>query len=718
MNQNLIVSLASNATLLLSLGIIYEISYLIPRKLRKTGPHISGLIIGLVGVIIMTVPIQVSPGVIIDTRTILLSVTALIFGPIHASVAMLVTGLYRLWIGGAGTAVGIANILMSGLLGLLWRKVGFRTTHATQSSSTTHAIHISHASQIIRHAFGRWLSIYLMGVCVNLVKISLLALMPGGSGPDIVRMVGWPSLLLYPPATVLLSYILIHQQERNEALVRKSEDQTRYKSIFENEHVVMLLIDPSDNRIVDANPAAARFYGWSRDQLRQKRISDINTLPPELLKEEMDQSVGRYRKHFLFQHRIADGSIRDVEVFSGPIQIDGKPLLFSLVHDITERIVAQDELTNSEQRFRAVVEGAPEAIFIQNGGKFVYANRATVSLFGAENAGQLIGTPVFDRFHPDFHERIRQRIDQLKKGLSVPVIEQPFIRLDGSIVYVDVTAVLITFNKAESVLVFCRDATERKHIEVEKRTVEARLRQQQKLEAIGLLAGGVAHEINNPITGIMNYAQLVLDDIDPESTDAEYLRGIISESRRVSEIVRNLLQFSRQDRQAHSLACARDIIDKTVLIIRTILKKDQIDLQIEIEPGLPGIPCRSEQIQQVLMNLLTNARDALNEKYPAFHEDKLIRLTAQHHQRDNQDWVCIGVEDHGSGISEAVRQKMFEPFFSTKPKEKGTGLGLSISFGIVQDHGGFFEIDTQPGHYTTIRLFLPIARPVRPSIIV
>jgi len=238
--------------------------------------------------------------------------------------------------------------------------------------------------------------------------------------------------------------------------------------------------------------------------------------------------------------------------------------------------------------------------------------------------------------------------------------------------------------------------------------MEAQLRQQQKMEAIGTLAGGVAHEINNPLNGILNYAQLIADSSDSESNQSSYAINIIQETERISEIVKNLLQFSRQEKQSHSYADIYDIVNKTVSLVNTIIKKDQISLEIDMEDNLPQIKCRSQQIQQVLMNLLTNARDSLNEKYTEFDENKIIKISCNKYEADDRRWINLMVEDNGVGIPKDIQDKIFTPFFSTKPKDKGTGLGLSISFGIVSDHHGHITIDSKQGDYTKMIVTLPV----------
>jgi signal transduction histidine kinase len=252
------------------------------------------------------------------------------------------------------------------------------------------------------------------------------------------------------------------------------------------------------------------------------------------------------------------------------------------------------------------------------------------------------------------------------------------------------------------------EITEREHAVHEKEKLRALVIQSQKLESIGTLAGGVAHEINNPINGILNYAQLIKDKTDTESGEYEYASEIILETERVSTIVRNLLTFARQDSQSHSPARITDIIKGATTLIQTIIRKDMIELHIDVPEDLPKLDCRSQQIQQVIMNLMTNARDALNQRYKEYDENKIIRISACTITRGGRTWVRTTVEDHGTGISSKVMKRMFDPFYTTKDHSKGTGLGLSISHGIVQEHGGELIVESEPGEYTRFHLDLPV----------
>lgn len=687
MDTTIIIGLINNSALLMTLVIVYEISYIIPVQWRQFTPVINGLLIGIIGLGIMLLHFQLTDGIFFDTRSILISVTALTYGTIPALVASVILMIYRLILGGAGAVMGISVILSSALAGILWRKFILKN-----------------------HSKYRWLNIYLFGIVVHIIMLACTFTLPWPVSYEVFQAISLPVLLIYPIGTVLLSLLLLRQKERNESLIQISEAEERYKSLFNNSLAVMLLIDPEDGTILDANPAAAKFYDWSIDTIKSMHISQINTLSPEDVKVEMNKSATEKRNHFFFRHRKACGDIVDVEVYSGPIRLDGKVVIYSIVHDISQRIAANNALLESEQRFRLLVESAPEAIFIQTEGRFSFANQYAYQLFGTESPDQLIGSSVMDRFDPEFHATVESRMYTLniEKRPLLPT-EEVFLKMDGTPVDVDVTAVPIHYDGKDGALVFARDITDRKRLEHSKNEIQAQLRQQQKLEAIGTLAGGVAHEINNPINGIMNYAQLILDQNERNSEEEnQYAKEIINETERIAVIVKNLLQFSRQEKQSHSYASIYDIINQTISLINTVVKKDQITLDVQLDENLPDIKCRSQQIQQVLMNLLTNARDALNEKYKDYDEDKIIRVRCSLYHSEGRRWLKITVEDHGNGIPEELLDKVFEPFFSTKPKEIGTGLGLSISFGIVKDHHGKITIDTKKGCYTKFILDLPV----------
>jgi PAS domain S-box-containing protein len=392
-----------------------------------------------------------------------------------------------------------------------------------------------------------------------------------------------------------------------------------------------------------------------------------------------------------------------------PIVYNGQRGTLVITHDITTRLETLSALMSSEMNFRSVVKNMPIPILIHQNDKIAFLNRAAQKFLGASNDEDLLGLP-FKKFIPEKNED--GILSYIKKEFNhkadISIAQQQFLKVDGTPVFAQVGAVPINYDGTKSDMIFARDLTEQLEMEKRKLEWEMQIQQKQRLESVGVLAGGIAHEINNPINGIMNYAQLVLDEAQQDDTIDDYVNQILKESQRISDIVRSLLQFSRHEKQAYSFSSMYDIIDNTLLLIKVIFKNDQIDMRLTIEDGLPDIKCRSQQIQQVFMNLMTNARDALNEKYPGYHALKVIEVDVCSKYADDQRWVYFSVKDYGMGISEEVKARIFEPFFSTKPKHVGTGLGLAISFGIVENHHGKIMIDSVVDEYSKFTVALPV----------
>ena len=262
-------------------------------------------------------------------------------------------------------------------------------------------------------------------------------------------------------------------------------------------------------------------------------------------------------------------------------------------------------------------------------------------------------------------------------------------RKDGTDLSVEVNLVPMP-DTENRFYVLVRDMTKELRLENEKLKMEAHLRNQQKLESVGTLASGVAHEINNPINGIMNYAQIILDNNPNDMETAEYAKEIISETNRVASIVRNLLQFSRHNEQTAGPEDIKGIIIDTLALIKTTVMKDNIELTYEIEENLPAVHCRKQEVRQVLMNLVTNARDAVVHN----DSDRRIWISAASESNPDGKIVRLIVRDNGPGVPKELWDKIFDPFFTTKPRDVGTGLGLSISHGIIREHGGQLRLNT------------------------
>ncbi len=231
------------------------------------------------------------------------------------------------------------------------------------------------------------------------------------------------------------------------------------------------------------------------------------------------------------------------------------------------------------------------------------------------------------------------------------------------------------------------------------------------LASIGELAAGVAHEINNPVNGIINFAQILIDECEHTNAEVgEMLQRIIREGDRVALIVSSLLSFARkgEDEPSKEVVFVQDVMKETLCLAEVQTRKEGIVLDVDIPAALPPLKGNLQQLMQVFLNVMNNSRYALCAKFPNSHQDKIMRITASKELIDGQEVVKVEFYDQGVGIPAKFIDKVANPFFSTKPAGSGTGLGLAISYGIVQDHGGKMNVESQEGHFSAITFHFPV----------
>ena len=227
------------------------------------------------------------------------------------------------------------------------------------------------------------------------------------------------------------------------------------------------------------------------------------------------------------------------------------------------------------------------------------------------------------------------------------------------------------------------------------------------LASLGELAAGVAHEINNPINGIINYAQIIANKSEKRSKESDIADRIIKEGNRIAVIVSSLLSFARERKEEKVTVGIKRILHDSITLTEVQIRKEGIILKMDLSPRLPEIIANPQQIQQVFLNVISNARYALNKKYPGSHEAKTIEISDKKLVIDGAPYVRLIFYDQGTGIPANIIDKVLNPFFSTKPSGEGTGLGLSISHGIINDHGGSLQIESMEAEFTRIIIDLP-----------
>jgi PAS domain S-box-containing protein len=508
--------------------------------------------------------------------------------------------------------------------------------------------------------------------------------------------------LLFSFITIMAVYFA--QKYNATALISKSH----YLDLFNASQDAIFIINLK-GEYEDANPAALEMVGYSLTELHQMRASDLRpqakALPPDALKQMWSE---KNVQEISLRHK--DGQSVLVELTISPINEGGiQKSVLGIARDITERKRTENRLLLHSE----IISNMDEGVYLirAQDGIIVYTNPALERIFGYA-PGEMIGKHVSIVNAPTENspEETAKEIGAIIEKEGDWKGEVLNARKDGMPFWSQ--AIVSVFDHSEHGSVWLSvhtDITERKQAEEEKRQMESHLRQQQKLESIGTLASGVAHEINNPIMGIMNYATLISERLDPSQSQLrEFADEIGHETERVATIVRNLLTFARQEKQSHSPARITDIVDGTLSLIQTIIKRDQITLELDVPDDLPEIKCRSQQIQQVLMNLLTNARDALNARYLEYDPDKIISMSVRLFEKEGRRWLRTTIEDHGVGIPVEIRERIFDPFYTTKDRATGTGLGLSISLGIVQDHHGELTFESEKDQPTRFYLDLPV----------
>ncbi len=503
--------------------------------------------------------------------------------------------------------------------------------------------------------------------------------------------------------------IALMRRQAEEAL---RESETRYRNLFGNNHAIMLVIDPADGAIRDANPAASIFYGWNHEELLGKKINDINMLTPEEVHAEMQLALTEKRDHFIFKHRRADDVIRDVEVFSGPLNLEGKTLLYSIIHDITERKQAEKELLDEKGRLGTILNTVGDPIFVQdNDHRITLANRAFYDLFGVDESA-VIGYTLAEHVPEDERTHFLS-VDRRVLDTGIPDVREETLTAEGRASRTIVTrkARYIDNSGNRFLVGSIHDITERKNAEEESRKLNSQLQESQKMEAIGNLASGIAHDFNNILTGILGHASLL--KIRTKDVPANYQSALTIEAaaERGAELTGQLLGFARKGKYQIQRVNINKIIDDVVqLLERSIDKRiSVVQLPSHDEPNVRGDP---GQMQQVMMNLALNARDAMPDGGKLVFQTEVVYTEEKFDLHNsggfNSRYLKVSVSDTGHGIPEDHLERIFEPFFTTKEQGKGTGMGLAMVYGIVHNHGGIIHVSSEVDSGTTFRIYLPL----------
>jgi len=405
------------------------------------------------------------------------------------------------------------------------------------------------------------------------------------------------------------------------------------------------------------------------------------------------------------------GEIRHIRGMAGVIRdSEGRPLrTIGTNWDVTEDRRAKEALRISEEKFRSVIEQSNDAVYILFENSFDLVNKRFCELTGVtQEEATSQDFDFWDLIAEGSRPLVRDRQEKRSRGVEVPdLYEFEILRRGGQTVHVEASVTEIDYRGGKAVLGILRDITEHKNLQTQ-------LNQAQKMESIGRLSGGVAHDLNNLLTPIIGYAELIRDDLGPDDERRESADEIVRAGFRSRDLVRQLLAFSRQQ----TLEFKTTDLNRLVLGFEKLLRRTiREDIEILINPGsdVPTIRGDRGQLEQVLMNLAVNAQDAMPEGGTLHIETSSAEFDeAFARSRPGVtpgSYALLSLTDTGIGMDVETRERIFEPFFTTKEKGRGTGLGLATVYGIVKQHGGNIWVYSEPESGTTFKCYFPVADP-------
>jgi PAS domain S-box-containing protein len=383
------------------------------------------------------------------------------------------------------------------------------------------------------------------------------------------------------------------------------------------------------------------------------------------------------------------------------------PLTIAFISDLTERLEAMKALQASEERFRTLSDAALEGVFVHADGRVVLANEAGAAMYGFD-AASIVGASLMSLIAPVDRDRVAERI---RSGWAEPY-EGLARRKDGTVFAAEARGRTLSHQGRPTRVTIIRDITERKRAEAEQRALAERVQQAQKLESLGVLAGGVAHDFNNILTVITNAVTLAKQSKDAGPTTAEHLDVIAVAAARAADLCRQMLAYAGKG------ALARVALDLSALVAEMsnmldVSVGERVTLVRELRPDLPRVLGDATQISQVVMNLVLNAAEAIDRPHgtvwistgsETFDEGRLPRSVAGDEPKPGV-YAWVEVRDDGIGMDAKTIADMFDPFFTTK--FVGRGLGMAAVLGIVRGHGGAIDVESSLGAGTRIRIFFP-----------
>jgi PAS domain S-box-containing protein len=495
----------------------------------------------------------------------------------------------------------------------------------------------------------------------------------------------------------------ISERKRREEKLRTSEE--NFKNLFE--HVACgVFISSKEGKFLNANRALLDMLGYeSQDEFLKIDISkDLYVRPEDREKfKEMIEREGRVIDHEV-QFKRKDGRTVPV-LLTGHARYDknGNVVGYEGLNvDISQRKMMERQLKEAYDFINKIIQSSPNAIIATDmAGNILIWNRAAEETLGYK-ATEVIGKMNIEKIYPEGTARkVMQMLRSPEHGGLGKLKAYPmvYVRQDGTVVEGNLSAAIIydaNGKEIASVGSFV-DLKERLEMERALRRTQEQLLQSEKLAAMGRLTSQIAHELNNPLYGIMNTLELLKTEVSPQSKRRKILEMALSETVRLSELLRKMLSFSRPDQEERQAVDLNTVLDEILLLHEKQLQENDIKIKTSFAAELPPILASKNQLRQVFLNMVANARDAMPEGG-----------TLSVNTLSDKETVKIEISDTGIGIKEEHLKRIFDSFFTTKDSVKGVGLGLSVCYGFVKEHGGDIQVRSEVGSGTTFTVTFPL----------
>ena len=685
MNSEFFTGLVYNASLLLAMVLVFE---LLASRQKKEGSYLwqvmVGIILGGIGLAVMSTKWELIPGLFFDTRTVLLGISGLFFGWIPTLIAIIATALYRISIGGVGTLAGVSEIIMAGVFGLVWRHFKRNKLH-----------------QLL------WMEMYLFGLVIHVVDLALVVLLPKEIMEEAFLTVWFPVISINPLATLMLGVMLSNRLKRDLVVEKLAESEEKFSQVFKNGPQIITISSLKEGIYLDVNNAFTESIGYKKEEVLGKSVLSLNIWAENMDRKKMIEDLKRNKiiRDREYRFRKKNGEIITCLCSITTLVIGGKEYLLVLGINIEDRKRAEIELARAnmdilteKHKLEAILRDMGDAVFVTDDKKkIVLANKAMEILFGLGEK-EMMGRNIEEALALSYETSGKKPVDLIetvfeKRKQAKPVDTLVVRNKSGTSVSVDgVASPIVDENlKLVGTVWVLRDVTKEKALE------------QLRVDFISM----ASHQLRTPLTGIKWFVELLDKSAPKMSIDKiqEYIRKIGESNSRMIDLVNDLMTTSKAD----SGKMEKEVESYSVkeLLQRAIDEQGRIFLEKKITiEGMSVIPedlkINADMVQMVQMfgNLFNNAASYSPEgsKIEVGVELGFGR-------------VKIYVKDHGVGIPLKQQDRVFSKFFRADNVSKtvpGSGLGLYVAKSMVESHGGKIWFESKENLGTTFFVELPI----------